>query len=216
MSRESVLSLVNNAALLLALALLYQILPLRKKGSPVLQQLLTGSLIGGISIVIMLTPWQFTSGVIFDTRSVLLSLSGLYFGFLPTLMAALIASLFRLYLGGPGAFTGVGSIVISAALGYLWRASLRKNQRSNPHGYELYAFGWVVHLAILVWFLTLPAGLAIPAIRAVSLPFLIIYPFATLLLGLLFNLSDERVRMEQALTEKEALFSAAFHTTLSP
>ncbi|RCK73269.1 MAG: PAS sensor protein [Anaerolineae bacterium] len=216
MSRESVLSLVNNAALLLALALLYQILPLRKKGSPVLQQLLTGSLIGGISIVIMLTPWQFTSGVIFDTRSVLLSLSGLYFGFLPTLMAALIASLFRLYLGGPGAFTGVGSIVISAALGYLWRASLRKNQRSNPHGYELYAFGWVVHLAILVWFLTLPAGLAIPAIRAVSLPFLIIYPFATLLLGLLFNLSDERVRMEQALTEKEALFSAAFHTTPLP
>jgi len=216
MSRESVLGLVNNAALLLALALLYQILPLRKKESAVLQQLITGGLIGGIAVAVMLTPFQFASGVIFDTRSVLLSLSGLYFGLLPTLTATLIAALYRLYLGGPGAFTGVGAIFISAALGYLWRTSLRRNQRSNPHGYELYVFGWVVHLAILVWLLTLPGGLAIPVIRAVSLPILMIYPLATLLLGLLFNLYNERQRMEQALSEKEALFSAAFHTTPLP
>jgi len=216
MSHESVLGLINNAALLLALALLYEILPLRKKSSSVLQQLATGGLIGGIAVAIMLTPWQFTPGIIFDTRSVLLSLSGLYFGLLPTLTATLIAALFRLSLGGAGAFTGVGSIIISADLGYLWRISLRRNQRSNPHGYELYAFGWVVHLAILVWFLTLPGGLAFPVLRAVSLPILTIYPLATLLLGLLFNLSNERQRIERALTEKEALLSAAFQTTPLP
>ena len=216
MNLESVSGLINNAALLLALALLYEILPLRKKSPSVLQQLITGGLIGGIAIAIMSTPWRFTSGVFFDTRSVLLSLSGLYFGWLPTVTAVLISALFRLYSGGSGALTGVGAIVISAALGSLWRISLRRNQRSNPHAHELYAFGWVVHLANLVWLGTLPNGLAIPAMRAVSLPFLIIYPIATLLLGLLFNLSNERQRMQEALTEKEALFSAAFHTTPLP
>ncbi|PWH14710.1 MAG: hypothetical protein DDG59_12315 [Anaerolineae bacterium] len=216
MPRESLLGLINNAALLLALALLYETLPLRKKSSSLPQQLVTGSLIGGIAITIMLTPWQFTSGVIFDTRSVLLSLSGLYFGFLPTLIAALIACLFRLYLGGAGALTGVGSIVIAAALGYLWRATLRRNQRTTPHWYELYAFGWVVHLALLAWFLTLPRGLAFPAIQVVALPFLAIYPIATVLLGLLFNRYDLRQRTEQALIDNEALFSAIFHINPNP
>ncbi|GAB4475745.1 MAG: hypothetical protein Kow0088_12900 [Anaerolineales bacterium] len=211
MSREALLSLVNNAALLMALVLLYESLPLRQRTTSTLRQVLTGSLIGGIAVAIMLNPWRFAHGVIFDTRSVLLSISGLYFGFLPTLSAALIASAFRYYLGGIGTFTGIGSILLTASLGLLWRFSLQKAKRT-PQWYELYAFGWIVHLALLVWFFTLPAGMAFPVLRAIFLPVLFIYPFATVLIGLLFNHYDARQKIEQALVENEALFSTTFHT----
>ncbi|MCX8062468.1 MAG: GAF domain-containing protein, partial [Anaerolineales bacterium] len=163
------------------------------------------------AIAIMLNPWRFAHGVIFDTRSVLLSLSGLYFGLLPTLVATTMASIFRGYLGGAGAFTGVGSILIASSIGLLWRFSLQRNKKT-PQWYELYAFGWVVHLALLVWFLTLPPGLAFPAIRAIALPFLAIHPLATVLIGLLFNRYETRQQIEQALIENEALFSTTFHT----
>lgn len=215
MSGETIIGVINNAAFLMALVLLYESLPVRRKTSSSIPQLLSGILIGAIAIAIMLNPWRFAHGVIFDTRSVLLSLSGLYFGFLPTLVAAIIAGIYRLHLGGAGAFTGVGSILIASAIGLLWRISLQKNKKI-PQWYELYAFGWVVHLALLVWFLTLPAGLAFPAIRAIALPFLSIHPMVTVLIGLLFNRYETRQQIEQALVENEALFSTTFHTNPHP
>ncbi len=211
MSQETFTALVNNAALLVALVLLYETLPLPKKASSPLQQLWAGCIIGGIAMAAMLNPWRFAAGVIFDTRSVLLSLSGLYFGLLPTLSATLIASAFRIYLGGAGAFTGVGAILTASAFGLLWRYSLKKQNRM-PKWFELYAFGWIVHLTILVWFFTLPAGMALAVIRMMIIPLLSIYPLATVLIGLLFNRHESRQRIEQALIENEALFSTTFHT----
>ncbi|MCD8475955.1 MAG: hypothetical protein LRY40_05595 [Shewanella fodinae] len=107
----------------MALLLIYDAIPLYRKDSRYLLggQLLSGSLIGGICIAVMLTPWTFSPGVIFDSRSVLLCMTGLFFGGIPTLLACVIASLFRIYLGGEGAFIGVGVIWTSGIVGISWR-----------------------------------------------------------------------------------------------
>ena len=81
MNSTSFPSLFQNIALLLALVLIFDTLILQaRQGNETLRRAGTGLLIGCIGLVIMLTPWVMVPGVIFDTRSVLLCVSGLFFG----------------------------------------------------------------------------------------------------------------------------------------
>src|SRR6056297_2057575 len=74
-----------------------------------------------IVIVLMTIPFEIADGYIFDTRTVLLSLSGLFLGYIPTIFIMIIASLYRIYLGSSGAFLGVLTIISSGLFGLLWR-----------------------------------------------------------------------------------------------
>ena len=117
LSFASLAGLMSNAILLLALGILYDILPIHADVKMRGRQVLVGILVGLIGAVIMLNPWPLTAGIFFDTRSVLLSLSGLFLGWLPTLIAVLITGSLRLAQGGAGMFTGFAVIVICAGLG---------------------------------------------------------------------------------------------------
>lgn len=100
---EILLPLVNNATLLLALGMLYELIGIHRRGSKLtFKQVLSGLILGLMSIVVMLNALNLGNGVIFDTRSVLLSLSGLFFGTLSTTIAMVIAAAFRLSQGGGG------------------------------------------------------------------------------------------------------------------
>ena len=80
MSNATFIALVNNGALLLALALIFDVLVLRSslRKTPV-SQVLLGIVLGVIGVAIMNTPWILVPGIIFDTRSVLLGIAGLFF-----------------------------------------------------------------------------------------------------------------------------------------
>ena len=107
MTSSSFIGLINNTTLLMALALIYDIVVLRRPGQKsILAQFPIGATLGFIGIAIMMNPWEFMPGVIFDTRSILLSITGLFFGTVPTLVAALMTGGYRLSLGGTGFWTG--------------------------------------------------------------------------------------------------------------
>ncbi len=137
--------LLFNATLLLGMSVLYDLILLQGRGASRLRQVISGIVLGGIGIAIILTAFPLIDGVIFDTRSVLLSISGLFFGFLPTLIAVGLTAAYRLYLGGGGALTGVMVILTSALIGWVWRY-LRRRALDKMGWWELYLFGWVVHL----------------------------------------------------------------------
>jgi PAS domain S-box-containing protein len=199
MNLSSIIGLVNNAALLLALCLIYDMLgdrPQVKKSS--VQQILTGVAIGAIGIAIMLNPWEFMSGVVFDTRSVLLSISGLFLGAVPTLLAVLITGCYRLYLSGTGAWTGVAVIATSGGVGLAWR-HLRHNKESGITPRELYLLGITVHIAMLLWMFSLPWPVAKGVLSKISLPVLLIFPVTTALLGWLMTNRESRKRAEEDL-----------------
>ena len=98
MSSEALLGLINNAALLLALAVVYDTIPQLPNSNTGLMKSLTGGILGLIGVVVMITHWHFTAEVVFDTHSILLSLTGLFFGLIPTLVATAITGLFRIYI----------------------------------------------------------------------------------------------------------------------
>jgi two-component system cell cycle sensor histidine kinase/response regulator CckA len=206
MNLSSIIGLVNNATLLLALSLIYDMLgdrPQVKKNS--VQQILTGIALGAIGIAIMLNPWEFMPGVVFDTRSVLLSISGLFLGTIPTLLAVLITGSYRLYLSGTVAWTGVAVIATSGGIGLLWR-HLRCHKEVGITTRELYFFGITVHIAMLLWMFSLPWPVAKGVLSKISLPVLLIFPVTTALLGWLMTNRGSRKRAEEDLRQSEERF----------
>src|SRR5688572_33153928 len=64
--------LVQNAALLLAVAVVFDVVSSRVTIDRArIEQAISGLLLGVIGVSIMLSPWHFASGIFFDTRTVL-------------------------------------------------------------------------------------------------------------------------------------------------
>ena len=204
------IEMLNNAALLIMLGLLYDIPGIRAKDPEVSfsRQVFIGFLTGLVGIAVMLNPMHFGQGVVFDTRSVLLSISGLFFGTVPVILAAIMTAAFRLFTGGAGAWTGVAVIATSGGIGLLWRYQGRHKKEEITTG-GLYLMGIVVHGAMLLWMLSLPFQTAKEVLFAVSLPMLLIFPAATVLLGWVMKTRGSRQRSEENLRQSRARYEKA-------
>ena len=209
MSNPTLIALLHNAALLLALVAIFDLVAGRQRtDGRLLRQVAVGFVLGGLCMALIHTAFPFKSGIVFDARSVLLSVSGLFFGAVPTLVAMAIAAAFRLLKGGAGAWTGVAVTLATGALGIAWR-QYRKGRLQDVSARELYAFGIAVHLVMLALMLTLPRESVRPVLAAISLPVLLVFPVAATVLGLLLA---NRLRREQAgkdLAASEARLSTA-------
>ncbi len=113
MNESTFIGLANNAALLVALGLVFDTIVLKPSYEKTHIKILTGIVFGILGMAVMLTPWEFIPGVIFDTRSVILSIGGLFFGIIPTLIAVLMTGALRIYQGGVGVWMGIPVIITS-------------------------------------------------------------------------------------------------------
>jgi PAS domain S-box-containing protein len=189
-------SLLLNAALLLALAQIID-LALSKRHTAWINRssIGIGLLIGLLCVLLMKISATLMPGIIFDMRSVLLAISGLFIGPVPTLIAMLTAAIYRGLLGGPAALTGISVILASGLIGLLWRRTL-PGPIEEIGWRRLYAPGLDVHGAMLAIMPTLPWETARTVLATVSLPVMIIHPSITLALGLLMI---ERLRRRRDL-----------------
>ncbi|MBX3749282.1 MAG: PAS domain S-box protein [Opitutaceae bacterium] len=216
MRDSAFIALIHNAALLLALVLVFDVATYRVPfNRSLVARLLVGLLLGGIGVGIMLAPFRFVSDIVFDTRSVLLAICGLYFGFVPTVIAVLLTAAFRLGMGGSAAWAGTGVIVASAALGLLWRR-YHHHRLADLSWRPLFALGVAVHVAMLLILQLLGwrAGRAI--LLEIGAPVLVIYPVATMALGLLLTSRLRRERVAVALEASEARFAGFFASNPLP
>ncbi len=189
-----------NSALLLAIAVVYDLLILsRKKTQSRVQVALLGFGLGLVCIAVMSAPLELQRGLIFDTRSVLLCVSGLFFGNVATVVAMAVAGTFRLLQGGIGGIVGVGVILTSGILGLLARR-IHKKSLAEVSVQQLLVLGITVHVAMLLWMLLLPTPVVAEAIATITLPVLTIYPATTIAMGMLMR---NRTRWHEAVARLE-------------
>jgi len=82
--------MILNASLLLTISIIYNSLFIKQLKKKKLYDALMGVVIGIVGILLMTNAVDVSSGIIFDTRSILISTTGMFFGFIPTLTAVLI------------------------------------------------------------------------------------------------------------------------------
>lgn len=172
--------LFNNAALLLVFGIIYG--ALQRQSDSWQWRIVRGVMLGVIAIAVMSNPWQLAPGMIFDTRTIVLSVGGMFLGFVPTAIATAMAGLFRLYLGGVGAFTGCLWILVSGASGLLW-LHFRGGEAYQLKDRDFYLLGLILHAVLLLLMFTMPNNLAFPILKNITLPVLLIYPIVSVLLA---------------------------------
>lgn len=204
--------LIQNAALLLALIIVCEIsylIPVKwEKTVPVIN----GLLIGFIGLVIMMIPYQLEEGIFFDTRTILVSVSALTFGFVPTTISASILIIYRVTLGGAGLLMGVSTILTSACIGLLWRRFLMP-QNTKYRWINIYLLGVAVHIMMLASAFVLPWETALQVVKRIGMPVMLIYPIATVLLSLLILHQRERKELLNHVLEAEGRYRSIFNNS---
>ena len=164
--------------------------------------LFQGLLFGSAAVIGMLNPLVVAPGLIFDGRSVMISLSGLFFGPVAAVIAGTMALVLRIHQGGDGARMGVLVIISSALLGTLFYVQIKKSKGEVTLRKLLY-MGIIVHVTMVLLMFTLPIDKSITTIKLLSIPVLISYPLATVFIGRIISGANERRRIAEALGESQ-------------
>lgn len=210
MSSGILSALLHNAALLLALVVVYDIATCRHRiEGHRLRQAAVGIGLGALGIGLILASHKLEPGIVFDSRSVLLSVAGLFLGAIPTCIAMAMTAAFRLAQGGAAAGAGTAVILATGGIGIAWR-ELRRRPLATVTGKELYALGVVTHIVMLALMLLLPWETASRVLGAIGLPVMLIYPAATVALGLLLVNRLRREQTADELKENEQRYRGLF------
>lgn len=190
-----VLDLVHNIALLVSLSVLFDILSSEASGKKWWNFLVTGLLFGGVAIIGMMTPLRFTEGVIYDGRSIILTVAGLFTGPASAAVAGAAAAAYRAWLGGAGAVAGVLVIAESVLFGSLFYILRRRSERwvSFP---ALLVLSVVVHVSMLLLQLLIPGGVGIRVITTIGPAILVFYSVGLVLISRLFLDREQKRRTD--------------------
>lgn len=198
------INLINNIAFLVALVAAGQVVGARFQNNVRNRQVLLGILCGGVALLGMLNPVYFVPGLIFDGRSIVLSVAGVVGGGITALIAASIAAIYRYQLGGIGATVGITVILGSALLGVLAR-HWWQYRKVMPPLLDYLLLGILVQVVQLAAFTQIPDGVGYLFIEQAWWVLLVFYPLATMLLCLIFREQELRLEEQKTLQITQAL-----------
>ncbi len=199
--------LVKALALLLTLCFLHGVHIRLWHQKPMAGRITSGLLFGGIAAISIFSPVFEMSGAIFDVRSVVLSMAGVFGGPIVAAIAAVMAAAARLWIGGAGTSVGLGTIALSALLGLAYRHAHARG-RLDIKPVPLLAFGLVLHALVLATAQLLPGDLAQQMNQTLTLPLFLLSLPTTALVGLLLRDVEDRMATEQALANSAARLRA--------
>lgn len=185
------LTLVHNITLLITLSVIWGPILTLRKNYPNAYRILSGLLFGFSAIAAMATPLVFEEGIIYDGRSVVIALSGLYGGGIASLIASLIAGTYRIFLGGSGVYAGVASVIVSALAGLVVRR-IYKNDPTNITLYGIIVFAIITHLLVLLCQLLLPWPRGLTVIATIGIQYLIVLSSGLCAIALIFKTIENR------------------------
>ena len=178
-----ILDLIYNLAVLVALSVLSGFVDQRFNRTELYGKLIQGLLFGTTAIIGMLYPFVLTEGIIFDGRSIIISLCAFFFGPISGAIAAVISILFRVHLGGAGVLMGTLVALSSFLIGLVFYFYRNKKSEKTVSSGQLYLLGLIVHAIMLTLVLALPSKIIAEAYKTLTPSIIGIYPLVTILIG---------------------------------
>ncbi|MEI7818392.1 MAG: LytS/YhcK type 5TM receptor domain-containing protein, partial [Desulfuromonadales bacterium] len=205
------IELILNLSLLVAISVVSGFIVQRWPRDSRSGAIFQGILFGGAAVFGMLQPLVLGPGLIFDGRSVMLSICTLFFGPWAAIPSVLMSAGYRIWIGGVGVHMGVLVILASAGIGLIgyfrWRA-----REIPPSTLMLYVLGLAVHVVMLGLLFTLPDNIAVPALGHIGLPVILLYPLATILAGKILSDQQESFNYMKKLQASERKYGAMVET----
>lgn len=202
MNQSMFVGLIYNAALLLALGIIFDSITLRNYRNNWLSKVVIGLCLGAVTLGIMVNPWVLQPGVVFDSRSILLSITAMFFGIIPTAIATALALAYRIYQGGAGVYMGCSVIIFSVIWGFIWKKNHFRWKK--PYSWrEFYLLGIANHITMLALTVLLPLSIRAEVFTAIALPVIMVYPVGTVLLGQVIARRMRRRLARQRMQESE-------------
>jgi len=119
------------------------------------------------------------------------------------------AIVFRILQGGAGAMPGVAVIIFSAVIGSVWRLWIH-SRATKLRWLNVYGMSLLVHIAMIACMSLLPYPANVNVIHVITLPVLLIYPIASVLLYLLLTQLQKYFRVQDQLKQSEERFRLLF------
>lgn len=205
-----IIDLIYNLSVLVAVSIVSGFIDYRYSRDKILGRIIQGILFGFVSFIGMKFPFVLTTGIIFDGRSIVISLCSLFFGPLSGLIAALFAAAYRFYIGGGGLLMGELVIFSSFIVGLLFFNRLKYQRRIRI--VQLYILGLIVHTLMIILMLTLPSKFIGDTFRTVAPTVILIYPIITVVIGKILSDQLEKSKLFEEITEKELLYRTTLYS----
>lgn len=200
----------NNISLLVTLSVAFVLLLRYMDQSRIVVQLLTGILFGSFVIVGIYNAVELYPGLIFDGRSIILSVAGLFGGPVTGAVAFVMALVYRIWLGGTGVVMGSLVIFEATVIGVVFHYLIKKKWWFSTQ-WMYFLMGFVVHLILLMLVLTLPGNLRIEVFMNIAFPVLVLYPLASFVICMLFYSQQKYWITIKKLSESEGRFRQLFY-----
>lgn len=205
-----VVDLLESLVLLLALAYIYVLIePFYSRVSPFWRSMTMGAVFGAIAAISIENAAIVAPGVRTDLRAPILLIAGSMAGFRAGIAAGLIAGLYRLAVGGAGAWLGVGAIVSCALLGAFYGRFVK----GHFTGFRFLALGFVGWAVNAFWFVPLIPELGRETIVITTAALALLTPSSTWLLGMLLLRERRLATIYQSVADSELLFRTMFENS---
>jgi len=183
--------LFQNITLLITLVVVYIYLIQRLDSNSTSYFLLSGILFGTVAVLGMMMPLEIGEGAIFDGRSVIISISGIYGGPITAFTAAIIASIYRIMIGGVGKVVGVFTIFQAGFFGVIFHY-LVKNKIIAKTTTSIFLLSLGIHIVMIISFLFVPSLDDKTILNVLAIPALTIYPIATVIISSLISDQEQK------------------------
>lgn len=200
----------HNAALVAVVVFLHRVMANRFSGPA--ESALSGLLFGGGAVLSMMAAIAAWDGVIFDARTVVLSVGALFGGPVVAAISATIAAAYWIYLGGQGTVVGVLVIATATAAGLVLRHRYARDFLT-VNVWLFLALGLVVHVTAVVWFALLPLDYVEQVLKGPAPAYVGILTLGTVATGLLLREIERTKRFDSILRDSHERLQNLFDTT---
>lgn len=197
-----VLDLIYNLAIIVSFITLIFFFDRLRIGNIKLRRLIQGVLFGAAAILGILKPFYLTEGLFFDGRTVVLSLSALFYGPVVGLISALMVAIVRIIIGGVGIWMGLATIFSAHIIGSLFYTYFKGDDRKIKYTHILLV-GLITHILMVLSISLLPKSTQKETFDTIAVTVLIAYPLATLLIGAILKTHFNIIHFSNEIKQKE-------------